>query len=310
MPNNFSIAIHGGAGTIRQKEMTPEKEQQLRQTLNRSIQAGIDILKEGGDAIAATSAAVVVMEDSPLFNAGKGSVFNHDGFVEMDASIMCGKNLDSGGVTCIRHLKNPILAAKEVLSTSQHCLLSGEGAELFAQQRGLEFKKAPYFFTQYRWDQLQTAREKEIVQLDHSEDHSSKFGTVGAVALDRLGNLAAATSTGGMTNKAAGRVGDSPLPGSGNYANNSTCAVSCTGIGEGFMRSVSAYDVSALIEYKGVSLEEAAAIVIYEKLPFVRGEGGLIAVDCKGDISLPFNSEGMYRAWSKHEEDVTVEMYR
>lgn len=310
MSEGFSIAIHGGAGTIRQSEMTPEKEQQLQSTLQASIQAGIDILKNGGDAVSATTAAVVVMEDSPLFNAGKGSVFNHDGFIEMDASVMCGSRLDSGGVTSVRHLKNPVLVARKILTESRHCLLAGEGAERFAQQHGMAFENAPYFFSQFRWDQLQTAREQEIVQLDHSENDSNKFGTVGAVALDRQGNLAAATSTGGMTNKAAGRVGDSPLPGSGNYANNRTCAVSCTGIGEGFMRGVSAYDVSALIEYKGLSLKEAGAIVIHEKLPLVQGKGGLIAVDRKGEVTLPFNSEGMYRAWSQREQTVKIEMYR
>ncbi|MBU2513319.1 isoaspartyl peptidase/L-asparaginase [bacterium] len=310
MNQRYSIAIHGGAGTIRQGEMTPEKQNEIEKTLNRSIKAGINILKAGGSAIDATASAVVVMEDSPLFNAGKGCVFNSAGFIEMDASIMCGKTLDAGAVTCVRNVRNPILLSQELLTGSRHVLLSGKGAEDFARKAGLAFEADDYFFTRHRYEQLQKAKTEETVQLDHSGSNDGKFGTVGAVALDLAGNLAAATSTGGMTNQAEGRVGDTPIIGSGNYANNQTCAVSCTGIGEGFMRSVTAFDVSALIEYKGLSLTEACEYVIHEKLPKVRGMGGLIAVDIRGNIAVPFNSEGMYRAWCQQNGEVHIGMYR
>ncbi len=310
MNQRYSIAIHGGAGTIRQGEMTPEKQEEIEKTLSNSIKAGISILKQGGTAIDATAAAVVVMEDSPLFNAGKGCVFNSAGYVEMDASIMCGKTLNAGGVTCVRNVRNPILLSKNLLFDSRHVLLNGKGAEVFARNAGLIFETDDYFFTQHRYEQLKKAMGEKAVQLDHSGSNDGKFGTVGAVALDLAGNLAAGTSTGGMTNQAEGRVGDTPIIGSGNYANNETCAVSCTGIGEGFMKSVTAFDLSALIEYKGFSLKDAGETVIHERLPKVGGEGGLIAVDKTGNITLPFNSEGMYRASYQDGGDIQIGMYR
>ena len=310
MKSNFSIAIHGGAGTIQQKDMTSEKQQNLESTLTLSIEAGIRILKDGGTAIDATSAAVVVMEDSDLFNAGKGAVFNSNGFIEMDAAIMCGKTIQAGAVTCVRNIKNPILLSKEILLNSGHILLDYQGAESFAREKDISFEKDNYFYTQHRYDQLQEAKKKKIVQLDHSDSNDGKFGTVGAVALDQHGNLASATSTGGMTNQKPGRVGDTPMIGSGTYANNNTCAVSCTGTGESFIRAVAAYDVSALMEYGGHSLNEASKTVIFKKLLEVDGMGGLIAVDQTGNIALPFNSEGMYRAFYKSGESVQIKMYK
>jgi len=310
MKSSFSIAIHGGAGTIQQKEMTPEKQQKLETTLKLSIEAGIGILRDGGTAIDATAAAVVVMENSKLFNAGKGAVFNADGFIEMDAAIMCGKTLQAGAVTCVRNIKNPILLSKEILLNSGHILFNGQGAESFARERDILFEKDDYFYTPHRYEQLQEARQQKIVQLDHSQSNDGKFGTVGAVALDQHGNIATATSTGGMTNQTAGRVGDTPMIGSGTYANNKTCAVSCTGTGESFIRTVAAYDVSALMEYGGQSLNEAGNTVIFEKLLEVDGMGGLIAVDNAGNIILPFNSEGMYRASYQSNETVQIKMYQ
>ncbi len=310
MKGTFSIAIHGGAGTIRQSEMTKERKAELQRCLETAIVSGRNILENGGSAIDATCAAVVEMEDSPLFNAGKGSVFNSSGFIEMDASVMCGRTLAAGAVTCVRNIKNPVLAAKVLLERSTHVLLSGVDAEAFSRDHSLEFEKDNYFYTDHRFQQLKNAQKKDRVQLDHSEDDDGKFGTVGAVALDKAGNLAASTSTGGMTNQLPGRVGDTPLIGSGNYANNQTCAVSCTGIGEGFIRAVSAYDVSALMEYKGLNLEQAGKIVVYDKLQKVGGMGGLIAVDKSGAISLPFNSEGMYRAWLKAGSEIHTAMYQ
>lgn len=310
MNSNFSIAIHGGAGTIQQKNMTPEMEQELETTLKLSIETGIKILRDGGTAIDAISAAVVVMENSELFNAGRGAVFNANGFIEMDAAIMCGKTRQAGAVTCIRNIKNPILLSKEILTKSGHVLLDGQGAESFARETGLQFENDDYFFTKHRYEQLQEAKQQKIVQLDHSKSNDGKFGTVGAVALDQQGNIAAATSTGGMTNQKPGRVGDTPMIGSGTYANNNTCAVSCTGTGESFIRAVAAYDVSALMEYGRKSLGEAGNIVVFEKLLEVDGLGGLIAVDAFGNIILPFNSEGMYRAFYKSDGALQIKMYR
>ncbi len=310
MKNTFSIAIHGGAGTIRQSEMTEERKDELQKCLRTAILRGRHILDNGGSAIDATCAAVVEMEDSPLFNAGRGSVFNSSGFIEMDASVMCGQTLAAGAVTCVRNIKNPVLAAKALLEHSSHVLLSGADAESFSRNHNIEFEQDDFFYTEHRYQQLKDAQKKDRVQLDHSDENDGKFGTVGAVALDKNGNLAASTSTGGMTNQLPGRVGDTPLIGSGNYANNRTCAVSCTGIGEGFIRAVSAYDVSALMEYKGLSLEQACKLVVHEKLHKVEGMGGLIAVDKSGAVSLPFNSEGMYRAWLTAGTDIQIAMYK
>ncbi len=306
----YSIAIHGGAGTIRQDAMTDERRECFQHCLHSAVLKGKSILENGGTALEATVVAVSVMEDSPLFNAGKGSVFNSSGFIEMDAAVMCGRQINAGAVTCVRNVKNPILAAKAVLDHGKHVLLSGDGAEAFANAHGIEFQSGNYFFTTHRFEQLKKAQKCDQVQLDHTEEKDGKFGTVGAVALDKSGNLAASTSTGGMTNQMPGRIGDTPLVGSGNYANNQTCAVSCTGIGEAFIRGVSAYDVSALMEYKKLSLKDACHVVIFEKLPLVKGEGGLIAVDKDGNLCLPFNSEGMYRAWCQEGVQIQIKMYK
>ncbi len=273
--------------------MTPELEAAYRKGLDNALNAGTLVLSQGGSAVDAVEAAVASLEDFPLFNAGKGAVFNHIGKHEMDAAIMDGSNLAAGAVSGVGNIKNPVKAAREVMDKSGHVMLVGAGAEAFARECGLEFEDDAYFYIEQRYKQWQDAVAEERVTLDHSE---KKFGTVGAAALDSHGNLAAATSTGGMTNKKFGRVGDSPIIGAGTYANNNTCAISCTGHGELFMRSVVAYDISCLMEYKGMKLNEACNLVVHEKLVRIGGEGGLIAVDKFGNVSLPFNSDGMYRA--------------
>jgi L-asparaginase / beta-aspartyl-peptidase len=293
MNNNFSIAVHGGAGTILRSTMTPELQLQYETGLNAALAAGYKILESGGSSLNAVEAAVASLEDFPLFNAGRGAVFNNLGKHEMDAAIMFGKNLAAGAVSGVSNIKNPVKLAREIMEHSGHVLLSGEGAEHFARLHNLMFEGDAYFFTEQRYRQWQDALQEDSVMLDHS---GKKFGTVGAVAQDKDGNLAAATSTGGMTNKKFGRVGDSPVIGAGTYANNNTCAVSCTGHGELFIRSVVAYDISCLMEYKGVSLKEACDLVVYDKLVKIGGEGGLIAIDKSGNIEMPFNSDGMYRA--------------
>ena len=294
MSENYSLAIHGGAGTITRGLLTAEKEQAYRQGLALALQAGQSILQQGGSAEDAVLAAVIALENNTLFNAGKGSVFNFDGNHEMDASIMRGQDLMAGAVTCVQGIKNPIQAAHAVMHHSEHVLLSGAGAEAFAKSVHLPFEEPAYFHDDFRFEQWKSIAGTSSVQLDHTE---KKFGTVGAVARDTFGNLAAATSTGGMTNKRWGRIGDTPLIGSGTYANNLTCAISCTGHGEYFMRAVVAYDISCLIEYKGYTLKQACDYVVKDKLVTLGGEGGLIAVDSEGNIELPFNSEGMYRGW-------------
>ncbi len=288
------MAIHGGAGTIRKAEMTPDLEQAYQIGLETALLAGHTILEKQGTALDAVEAAVRVLEDNPLFNAGRGSVYATNGRHEMEASIMCGQQLDAGAVAMIQRVRHPISLARTVLKASPHVLLVGAGAETFAREHGLRFEAANWFDDPKRWAQLQEARQAQRVQLDHA---ARKMGTVGAVALDLHGNLAAATSTGGMTNKMSGRIGDSPLIGSGTYANNATCAVSCTGIGEFMIRGVSAYDVSCLMAYRGLDLAAACHEVIQVKQTDLGGEGGLIAVDAKGEVALVFNSEGMYRAW-------------
>ena len=293
MPNKIAIAIHGGAGTILRSTMTPELQKQYENGLQAALDAGYAILENGGHAVDAVAAAVASLEDFPLFNAGKGAVFNHIGIHEMDAAIMNGKTLEAGAVCGISHVKNPVLVAQEVMLHSGHVMLGGKGAEEFARARNMAIEDDAYFYTQQRYDQWQEALKEDKVQLDHTD---KKFGTVGCVALDKEGNLAAATSTGGLTNKKFGRIGDSPVIGAGTYANNNTCAISCTGVGELFIRSVVAYDISCLMEYKGLSLKEACDIVVMDKLVKIGGEGGLIAIDKNGNIEMPFNSEGMYRA--------------
>ena len=309
---NIAIAIHGGAGTITKADMPADKEQQYRQTLEKSLSAGYEILRSGGPALDAVEMAVMQLEDSPLFNAGKGSVFNHAGQHDMDAAIMCGKDLTAGAVAGVQQVKNPILLANQIRLHSDHVLLMGEGALAFARERELSLENEEYFYDAYRYQQWEEAQKTNKASLDHSksknQDH--KFGTVGAVALDAAGNLAAATSTGGLTNKKYNRIGDSPLIGAGTYANNNTCAVSCTGDGEFFIRAVVAYDVSCLMEYKGLSLQEACKIVVQDKLVKIKGEGGLIAIDAAGNIALPFNSEGMYRACKRNSEPTYIEIYR
>src|SRR5688572_677462 len=303
----ITLVIHGGAGNISRQNMTPEKEKAYQEGLNAALKAGYAILEKGGTSLDAVEAAIRVMEDNPLFNAGKGAVFTNDGRNELDAAIMDGATLKAGSVAGVSTIRNPISAARAVMERSPHVMLVGRGAEQFAKEQKLEIVDPSYFYTEPRFKQLQKAREEEKPKLDHSSDttgstlpiflEGKKFGTVGAVALDRFGNLAAATSTGGMTNKRYGRVGDAPIIGAGTYANNKTCAVSATGHGEFFIRYTVAHDISALMEYKHRSVRKAAEKVVNEKLVKVGGEGGVIAVDRKGKIAMPFNSTGMFRAY-------------
>ncbi|MCX6188457.1 MAG: isoaspartyl peptidase/L-asparaginase [Bacteroidetes bacterium] len=301
------IVIHGGAGTILKTEITTEKEVAYKLALKEALQKGFAILSAKGSAIDAVTAAIVSLEDCPLFNAGKGSVFNAEGRHEMDASIMSGDNLSAGAITGVMNVKNPIVLAKTVMQQSEHVFLMGEGAEIFARKHELKFELDDYFYDEFRYQQWLKIKGTDTITLDHSKE--KKFGTVGAVALDTFGNLAAGTSTGGMTNKRYGRVGDSPIIGAGTYANNATCAISCTGHGELFIRNVVAYDISCLMEYKGLSLHEACRIVVHEKLVKIGGEGGLIAIDAQGNIALPFNSDGMYRGWMRSTDDFLTEIY-
>jgi len=295
-----ALAIHGGAGTLERSAMTPAKEAEYSEALRNALRAGDEVLRHGGDALTAVELAVRSLEDCPLFNAGRGAVFTHSKSHELDASIMDGKTLSAGAVAGVSGIANPIQLARAVMEKSNHVLLAGKGALDFAASLGFETKPEDYFFSEFRYNQLMQVIHEEGSFLDHSvsgDPNEKKFGTVGAVARDMDGNLAAATSTGGMTNKRFGRIGDTPIIGAGTYANNATCAVSCTGHGEFFIRSVVAYDISCLIEYGGLSLEEACIRVVNSKLVERGGEGGLIAVDRFGNISLPFNSTGMYRAW-------------
>lgn len=309
MKTGFSIAIHGGAGTLIKGKMTPEKEKAYRDTLQFALDESFNILKNKGTALDAVEKAVVILEDSPLFNAGKGSVFTADGTHEMDAAIMDGKDLRAGAVSLVTGIKNPVSMARLIMEKSPHVLLAGQGAMDFAQLHGLQLKNEDYFYDEFRYQQWQKIKDSDHFQLDHSDKKDSKFGTVGAVACDMNANLAAATSTGGMTNKNWGRIGDTPLIGIGNYANNNTCAVSCTGSGEFFIRGVVAYDVSCLMEYKKLSLTEAAEEVIHKRLLKIKGDGGLIAVDNKGNITMPFNTEGMYRGMKSSNGENKVAIY-
>ncbi len=309
----FAIAIHGGAGTILRSSMTAEKEMSYKNGLKDALGAGEKILSSGGTSLDAVEAAIISLENNPLFNAGRGAVFTNEGKNEMDASIMEGNTLMAGAVTGVKNIKNPITLAKTVMQQSEHVFLSGLGAMEFAEKMKLEFAPDEYFFVQQRYDQLLQAKETDSIILDHTETKISgkdKTGTVGCVALDVHGNLAAGTSTGGMTNKKFGRVGDSPMIGAGTYANNNTCAISCTGHGEYFIRAVVAYDISCLMEYKGLTLKQACDFVVNKKLVTFGGEGGLIALDAKGNIELPFNSEGMYRASLKSQEELFIGIYK
>jgi len=312
--NKYAIAIHGGAGTILKSTMTPEKEKAYLDGLKNAIESGETILKNGGSSLDAVENAIRSLENNPLFNAGKGAVFSNSGKNEMDASIMNGEDLSAGAVAGISNIKNPISLAKGIMQKSEHVFLAGNGAIEFAKTIDSEFEEDAYFFEQMRFDQLQQAKQNDGVFLDHTTDKfengEKKFGTVGAVALDIHGNLAAGTSTGGMTNKKFGRVGDSPIIGAGTYANNETCAISCTGHGEFFIRSVVAYDISCLMEYKELSLKEACDFVVMDKLVKIGGEGGLIAIDKNGNIEMPFNSEGMYRAKKSEDGELFIKIYK
>lgn len=294
--NNFSIAVHGGAGTLVKGMMTPELESNYKKALKKALDAGYKLLTEGKSSLDAVEEAVRLLEDSTLFNAGKGSVFTAKGTHEMDASIMDGNSLKAGAVSLVTGIKNPVHLARAVMEKSEHVFLAGEGAMRFAIENKFHIETPDYFYNEFRYQQWQDIKGSDSFQLDHSVKKNSKFGTVGAVACDQNGNIAAATSTGGMTNKKWGRVGDSPMIGAGNYANNKTCAVSCTGSGEFFIRGVVAYDVSCLMEHKGMTLAQATDEVINKRILEINGDGGLIAIDAKGNIAMPFNTEGMYRA--------------
>lgn len=313
--NKFSIAIHGGAGTIVKEDMTPELEKAYRKSLQHAMDVGYAVLDNGGTSINAVIAAVVVLEDDPLFNAGKGSVFTKKGLNEMDAAIMDGSTLDAGAIAGVRNIRNPVELAEEVMLHSGHVFLSGKGANDFAIKQGMKLEPDEYFYSEYRYDQWREIRDSDLYQLDHKSDKlvglmkNKKFGTVGAVACDEDGNIAAATSTGGMTNKRYGRIGDSPMIGVGTYANNKTCAISCTGHGEIFIKAVAAYDVSCLMEYKNMTLQQACEEVVFKKLVEMKGEGGLIGIDAKGSAALVFNSAGMYRAFKNSEGESMVAIY-
>lgn len=307
----YAIVIHGGAGTILKENMTPETEAAYRDALNGALDIGEHILANGGSSMDAVTQTIMHLEDSPLFNAGKGAVFTNAGKNELDASLMNGANLQAGAIGGVTNIKNPITAARAVLEKSEHVMLSGTGAEQFAREQGLETVDPEYFHTERRWKALQNAREEEDKRTGSSDAApfpDNKFGTVGCVALDQDGNIVAGTSTGGMTNKRYNRIGDSPIIGAGTYAKNETCGVSCTGHGEYFIRYVVAYDVSAKMEYQGMSVEEASSEIIHEKLKSAGGTGGLIALDRNGNVAMPFNTAGMYRGYAKPGERV-VKIY-
>ncbi|MGJ1263151.1 isoaspartyl peptidase/L-asparaginase family protein [Sphingobacterium spiritivorum] len=316
----YVLAIHGGAGTILRSNMTPEMEKAYKDALTLALQKGYEQIKNGKSSLDAVEQAIHVMEDSPLFNAGKGAVFTNDGKNELDASIMNGKTLEAGAVAGVTTIKNPISAARAVMEKSEHVMMVGKGAELFAKQAGIEIVDPSYFWTKMRWDALQKIKKEDStkVQLDHDQKQSqrlgivnkdSKFGTVGCVALDKNGNLAAGTSTGGMTNKKFGRVGDSPIIGAGTYANNATVAVSCTGWGEYYIRNVAAYTVSALMEYKQEPVKIASQTVI-DNIGKMGGDGGLIALDKSGNLAMPFNTEGMYRGMVTADGQIEIYIYK
>lgn len=305
----IALALHGGAGTIIKESITADQEQSYLKAMQDALNKGYQLLEVGKSSLDAVEIVVAHLEDCPLFNAGKGSVFTSLGTHEMDASIMDGSNLQAGAVSAISGVKNPVKLARLVMEESGHVFLSGQGAEEFAHEMVCDFQPPSYFYDEFRYKQWQEIKGTNIVQLDHSKTKEGKFGTVGAVALDKYGNVAAATSTGGMTNKKFGRVGDSPMIGAGNYANNATCAVSCTGSGEFFIRGVVAYDVSCLMEYKNLNLAEACQEVIHRRLPKIGGDGGLIALDAKGNITLAFNTEGMYRAQRNSQGIDAVSIY-
>ena len=310
MSQPFSIAIHGGAGTILREQMSEELKASILADLEKSVRAGYELLQQSRDALDAVVAAVKVLEDSPNFNAGKGSVLTNKEMVEMDASVMHGKALDAGAIAGVRHIKNPIELARDVMTKSEHVLLIGEGAEEFAFANGYEFTEQDYFFTDRRYEQLQSMKEKGLFALSESKyPDDKKYGTVGAVALDQYGNLAAATSTGGVTNKKYGRVGDSSIIGAGTYAENGNVAVSTTGMGEYFIRKTVAGDVAARMRYLKEDVHTASETVIQGELKDMGGEGGLIAVDAQGELHFAMNSSGMYRAGIDANGILTVKIY-
>jgi beta-aspartyl-peptidase (threonine type) len=315
IPPHIMLVMHGGAGTITRGSMTAEMETQYRDTLAQALRTGQAVLMKGGTSVDAVEASIHILEDSPLFNAGKGAVFTHDGKNEMDAAIMEGKTKMAGAVAGVTIIRNPISAARAVMEKSPHVMMSGRGAELFATKVGLEIVDPSYFWTERRWKALQQEliKEQQRQANPHAEiksDDDTRHGTVGAVALDVNGNLAAGTSTGGTTNKQYGRIGDSPIIGAGTYADNDSVAVSCTGTGEFFIRWTVAHDIAALYQYKGMTVEQAGNEVIHKKLEAVHGDGGAIILDRKGNFAMPFNSEGMYRGWIGPDGVPHVEIYK
>ena len=313
---NFGIVIHGGAGTILKENLSDSLEAAYKAKLKEAISVGYEILKNGGTSLEAVTQTINILEDSPLFNAGKGAVFTHDGSNELDASIMDGKTLNAGAVAGVKHIKNPINLARDVMEKSEHVMLYGAGAETFAKSLDYEMMDTSYFYTENRFQSLQKMLKKEkekdenTVSFEDSFIKNSKFGTVGCAALDKHGNLAAGTSTGGMTNKRWNRIGDSPIIGAGTYANNATCAVSSTGWGEYFIRGVVAYDISAMMEYKGMTLQEAASEVIQKKVPALGGDGGIVAIDKDGNVAMEFNTAGMYRATMNAQGELIIKIYK
>jgi len=320
--SKYALVIHGGAGTILKSSMTPEKEKAYTEALTLALKTGNEILAKGGTALDAVEASVKVLEDNPLFNAGKGAVFTNEGKNELDAAIMNGANLQAGAVAGVTTVKNPITAARAVMEKSEHVLMMGTGADKFAKQQGCVIVDPSYFYTEARWKGLQKAKAEDSTksQLDHTAPKTQllkqtankdyKYGTVGAVALDMYGNLAAATSTGGMTNKKFGRVGDAPIIGAGTYADNATCAISCTGWGEYFIRLSMAKTIADKMEFGKMSLINAANEMVMKKLPALGGDGGLIAIDKLGNIAMPFCTEGMYRGYIKSNGDMKVSIYK
>lgn len=312
----YALVIHGGAGTILPSNMTPEREEAYQAALSEALAAGEDILKNGGTSLEAVQASILIMEDSELFNAGKGAVYNSEGQHELDASIMDGATLNSGAVAGVKRIKNPILLANAVMEKSRHVMLIGDGAEEFAAENGFEFVENSYFDSEFRLRQLERAKASGNALILESDDDlyapldEKKYGTVGAVALDSHGNLAAATSTGGLTNKRFGRVGDTPIIGAGTYADNASCAVSGTGTGEFFIRATVARSICALMEFKGLSLDEATDEIVHGKLIEMRGDGGIIAVDHAGNIAMKFNTTGMYRGAVREGEEPVIGIYK
>ena len=313
--DNFGIVIHGGAGTILRKNMTPEMDAAYREILAKAIETGHAILAAGGSSTEAVEKTIHVMENSPLFNAGKGAVLNSEGGVELDASFMDGARLDAGAIAGAQNIKNPISAAIQVMNNSPHVMLSGAGADQFAKEQGLLMEEADYFLTERRLKALERVQKEEAKKQAYAKPHTpfyaqQRMGTVGCVALDKAGNLAAGTSTGGMTNKKWNRIGDAPIIGAGTYANNESCGISATGWGEYFIRSVVAHDIAALVSYKGLSIQEAARIVIHDKVGKLGGDGGIVGLDRYGNVAMEMNTEGMYRAHMDAKGNQSIKIYK